>query len=112
MIGMNALTGRTISGIDHLYQSMADILNTPIGSRIERRTYGSQLPEMIDQPLNGPTIVRLYAATAHALLLWEPRIRLSGVQLAIGMDGSASLDLEGIADGKNIQVTIPVRGAA
>jgi phage baseplate assembly protein W len=110
MIGMDAKTGRRISGIDHLYQSIPDILLTPIGTRIERRPYGSYVPELIDQPLNGVTITRLYAATAHALLLWEPRIRLSNVQLQVEMDGSAYLDLEGTANGKDIQIRVPVKG--
>ena len=34
MIGMDASTGRAISGIDHLVQSMTDILTTPIGTRM------------------------------------------------------------------------------
>jgi len=31
-MGMNAETGRELKGLEHLKQSIADILNTPIGS--------------------------------------------------------------------------------
>lgn len=39
MNGISATTGRPLSGIDHLRQSIRDILTTPIGSRVMRRLY-------------------------------------------------------------------------
>lgn len=111
MIGMDANTGRAIDGMDHLRQSIADILQTPIGTRTMRRDYGSMLPDLIDYPLIGANILRVYAATAHALMLWEPRVRVTGVQLQIAIDGSATLYLDCTADGKDMQVSIPVRKA-
>ena len=56
MMGMNAATGRALSGLDHIRQSIAEILTTPIGSRLMRRRYGSEVPELIDQPLNSATV--------------------------------------------------------
>lgn len=111
MIGMDENTGRAISGRPYLTQSLSDIINTPIGTRLERRNYGSLIPEMIDQPSTPANVIRLYAATAYALLLWAPYFRLSSVQLQVAMDGSAELDLDGVADGKNLQIRIPVKGA-
>ena len=37
---MNRNTGKAITGVAHLTQSVADILLTPIGSRVMRRGYG------------------------------------------------------------------------
>ena len=42
--GMHRTTGAGLSGIEHLRQSIADILTTPLGTRLQRRTYGSLLP--------------------------------------------------------------------
>lgn len=96
MIGMNSNTGRIIAGDAHLVQSIADILTTPIGTRVMRREYGSQLADLIDWPLNNATRLQAYAATAIALMRWEPRIRLSRVQLTLGdVAGQAILDIEG-----------------
>ncbi|TPG77339.1 GPW/gp25 family protein [Pseudomonas arsenicoxydans] len=96
MIGMNSNTGRRVVGNDHLVQSIADILTTPIGTRVMRREYGSQLADLIDWPLNSATRLQAYAATAIALMRWEPRIRLSRVQLTLGdVAGQAILDIEG-----------------
>lgn len=96
MIGMDAISGEFSSDLAHLRQSITDILTTPIGSRIQRREYGSLLPELIDQPFNDETRLRLYGATATALMRWEPRIRLSHIDLAHGgAAGAFVLDLKG-----------------
>ncbi|NUV26008.1 hypothetical protein MS6204_04969 [Escherichia coli] len=50
--GMNNTSGKVITDIDHLRQSVRDILLTPQGSRIARREYGSLLSALIDQPQN------------------------------------------------------------
>lgn len=97
MAGMSRTTGKPLDGIEHLRQSIADILGTPLGSRVMRRDYGSQLPDLIDMPDNGATRVRLYAATAGALMKWEPRLRLSRVRLFSGTrPGQVVLDVEGV----------------
>lgn len=42
---MNRYTGETLKNeSDHIKQSIADILLTPVGSRIQRREYGSLIP--------------------------------------------------------------------
>lgn len=109
MIGMSATTGRTISDAAHVQQSIADILTTPIGSRVMRREYGSQLPDLIDAPFNDATRLLAYAATAMALMRWEPRIRLSRVQLSLGdAPGQAVLDLEGTRTDSNEPLSLRV----
>lgn len=96
MTGMHRATGRRMRELAHLSQSIADILTTPLGTRLQRRTYGSLLPDLIDHPDNGTTRIRMYAATASALMRWEPRLRLSRVQLTSGpQPGQVTLDLAG-----------------
>lgn len=108
MMGMHATTGRAIVGLPHIRQSLINILTTSIGSRLMRRRYGSEVPELIDQPMNGATQLRIYAAVAHAVMLWEPRIRLTSLQLDHDKPGAATLTLEGIAHGSNVQIEIPI----
>ena len=92
---MNRTTGAAISGLEHLRQSVGDILSTPIGSRVMRRDYGSLIPELIDQPLNPATRLRLMSAAVSALVRWEPRIRISSVRFSVGANGAAVIDIEG-----------------
>lgn len=95
--GMNVSTGIRIDGLQHIEQSIAQILTTPIGSRVMRRDFGSLIPELIiDQPLNDETQLMISAATATAIRKWEPRFQMTRVQLHIqGLSGSAELHLVG-----------------
>ena len=49
--GSSRATGRPLGGLDHVRQSIRDILTTPKGSRVLVRDYGSDLPALIDRPL-------------------------------------------------------------
>ena len=112
---MDRSTGRRITGMNHLQQSIADILTTPLGSRLQRRTYGSLLPGLIDQPDNARTRLRCYAAIASALLDWEPRLRVTRVGMQSGeAPGQATVTLEGeyLGSAMSMSVRIRVRGAA
>lgn len=106
MNGTDARTGRTLSGIDHLRQSLRDILTTPVGTRVMRRAYGSRLFELIDAPMNNATLIELYAATAEAVARWEPRFQLTRVQVSSAAPGHVVLDLRGryLPDGQTVQL--------
>jgi len=92
---MNRHTGEPISEEAHIAQSIVDILTTRIGTRVMRRDYGSLVPELIDQPLNAANRLRLYAASAVAIMQWEPRITLAVVRLDVdSLSGSATLEIE------------------
>ena len=118
MQGMSNTTGKALGGMEHLRQSIADILSTPIGTRVMRRDYGSLLFELSDQPFTGALAVRLYASIAEALMRWEPRLRLSQLSLRAGArTGAFMLTLSGMrVDGAQPsafeQLTIPLQTAA
>ena len=67
-LGMNSQTGLSISEVEHIRQSVRDILVTPVGSRVMRREYGSLVPALIDKPDNLATQTRFFAAAASAPL--------------------------------------------
>lgn len=97
MPGMNQRTGRWLEGRAHIEQSVADILTTPLGSRVMRREYGSLLPYLIDQPLHDATLLRAYSATAMAVARWEPRIRARRITRSVDAanPGAATIRIEG-----------------
>lgn len=113
MKGMNTTTGRSVSGLDHLYQSIARILTTPLESCVKRRTFGSALPDLIDAPGNGATRTRLYAAIATALMRWEPRLTLTRVLLTVdtvdASEGVQVVDIEGFTTESGDVVTTRVQ---
>lgn len=85
--GMSRTNGELLNQDEHLRQSIHDILTTPLGTRLMRREYGSLLPFLIDAPANDATRLKLMAATATALIRWEPRIKVSKVSLSLIHDG-------------------------
>lgn len=95
MQGMSEITGQAVGGVEHLRQSILDILTTPIGSRVMRRDYGSRLYELIDTPFNAATQLALIAATAEALVTWEPRFLLESVSVQSFSPGRVVFDLVG-----------------
>ena len=100
MPGTNNQTGKELTGLAHLRQSVRDILTTPVGTRVMRRDYGSRLFELVDATLTPATLTEIYAAAAEALGRWEPRLRLERLRAeprmdANGHEGRVVIDLEG-----------------
>ncbi len=104
MVGMNASTGASITGTDHLRQSVLDILRTRKGSRVMRRSYGSRLPDLVDSPTNAAGVADIVAATADALARWETRIKVTNVSVYSAGAGSVEITITGkhLIDGKPV----------
>jgi phage baseplate assembly protein W len=111
MAGMSRTTAKALGGFDHLRQSIADILTTPIGTRVHRRDYGSRIPRLVDRPINKSLVSDLVAATAEALNRWEPRLRLEEVRIeSVTDNGQIELSLVGyyLVDGQRITMELVV----
>ena len=89
-LGMSAHTGRLLTGIEHLEQSIADILRTALKSRVMRRDYGSDLYLHKDKNLTPARAVMIYASAATAIEKDEPRVVVNRVWL----DQDEAADLE------------------
>ncbi|TRX75274.1 GPW/gp25 family protein [Pseudomonas mangiferae] len=106
---MNRINGSALGDLDHLGQSVADILTTPINSRVMRRDYGSHLFELVDAPFNPYTALLAKAAAVMALNRWEPRLKLSRINLAMGeRPGSGVVELEGYNLASNVAFSLRV----
>lgn len=98
MATLDVKTGKLISGIDEVWQSINIILTTPRGTRVMRRHFGSDLPRLVDRPLSPLTLIDFFAAIADAIRA-EPRFRVRQMQLSTESEvskGHAVFDLEGI----------------
>lgn len=94
--GMNAATGKHMEETEHIRQSIRDILTTRMGTRCMRRHYGSIVPELIDQPTNPATQLRLMSASVMAIIRWEPRVLISSAKFSIDMAGKGVIDIDGV----------------
>ena len=105
MKGINQFTGKHLDGMEHLRQSITDILRTPIGTRVMRRDYGSRIPDLIDAPMTPENVIEIYAEIGKAIAKWEPRFRLTNARIVNTDDaGRTELELTGnyIVNGRAI----------
>lgn len=107
MIGVNRHTGATLPGIEHVRQSIEDILTTPLGSRRMRPTYGSALRRFVDLPVNDGWKSAVQAEVARSLTRWEPRLKLERVRVMSVLGGQITLQLTGqyLGDSQILEVT-------
>ncbi|END2163762.1 TPA: baseplate assembly protein [Escherichia coli] len=94
-LGMNPEATGTLSDTNHLWNSVRDILLTPLASRVMRREYGSLLPDLLDAPMNATTRLQCMSAVVIALTQWEPRIALNAVDIQWEAGGKAVITLTG-----------------
>ena len=108
MIGMDRHTGLPISGLDHLMQSIEDILTTPLGSRLMRPEYGSTIRRFVDLPVSEGWKSAVQAEAARALNRWEPRLDLTRVQVLSVLNGRITFRLSGTykGDSELLEVTV------
>lgn len=117
---MNRKTGAAMPLVQHINQSLADIITTPLGSRVMRRNYGSLVPYLIDQPDNAATQLRLVAAVTAAVMKWEPRVHLTRVSIGhdVQQPGRAEIQLRGrykipaLPAPQPLKVGVTISGAA
>lgn len=88
-VGFDRETGAVLADWDHVAQCIGLILTTPRYTRVMRRLFGSDLPVMVDAPMNDQNRLRLFRAVAEALRprlvegrqYGEPRFALESVQV-------------------------------
>ena len=96
--GMHRRTGKLITGVEHLWQSITDILLTRFNTVCMLRNYGSGIPDRVDAPMNQAWFAGLYIDIAEALDEWEPRFTLKSIQTALGeYEGQPVITLTGEA---------------
>ncbi|WPZ23107.1 GPW/gp25 family protein [Sulfitobacter faviae] len=92
---LNHETGAAVEGWDHVVQSIQTILTTRLNSRVFRREFGSEVPALVDAPMNDANVLALYVAVADALERWEPRFELTDVAVEAAESGVMTMTLVG-----------------
>ena len=85
--GLRTGIGNVVEGLDDVAQCIQIICTTPLGTDPLRPTFGANVWQYIDFPINTalPAIVRELTA---AITAWEPRVTLVSVDAAPIIDGS------------------------
>lgn len=89
---MNRQTGKVMTNeLEHIKQSIGDILTTRLGSRVMLKGYGSRLFELVDGPVSNP--IDFVSAATAALERHEPRIKVKRVLVSYQGDGRLSVEV-------------------
>jgi hypothetical protein len=90
--------GSVVQGIADVNQCIRIILTTPQGSDPLRPTFGANIWQYVDYPINSaiPAIVR---EITQAITLWEPRVTVISVNASPVIDGSTQ-------SGAHLDITI------
>lgn len=75
--GISASAGTVLTDWEHVRQSITTILTTPLGSRVMRREFGSNLFDLIDARMVQKNVLAVYSASALAIARWEPRFKVT-----------------------------------
>jgi hypothetical protein len=68
------------SGAPNLEESIWIILQTQLGERVYRPTFGSRLTNLTFEPLSIQTLLNIRLCVEEALQMWEPRLTLKEVR--------------------------------
>lgn len=72
--------------VDLINDSVFTILNTVVGERVHRPTFGSYLKYLIFEPMTRATIFRVQAEIRRAISVWEPRVTINDITFEIPQD--------------------------
>lgn len=96
MVGINAVTGKTMGGFAHVEQSIEKLLVTNIGERTMREFVGNPGTRLLGENTTERTIL-LWCSIVYALIeMFEPRYKIRRFLVPnILRDGSVEIGIEG-----------------
>lgn len=71
-----------------------------------RPEYGSHLPRMVDLPVNSGWISAVQAEIARSISRWEPRLKLSKVNVQAVIDGRVDMVIFGEYQGEGVLIEV------
>lgn len=90
--GIDARTGKVITGPAHLAQSLGKIWQTRINTRVMRLSFGSDLRSLLAEDLTPAIALLVYNELVASAARFEPEYRLTQLQL-VKLTASGALGL-------------------
>lgn len=108
-VGTHRDTGAVITGVDYLKQRLSDVINTPLGSLVARREFGSRMYELTDRNIDRRFYMDAYVRLSEAINKVENGLddfKLDEMSVSPEGNGQVSIDLMGtyLSNGKPITI--------
>ncbi|NRD72712.1 hypothetical protein HQQ94_05500 [Shewanella sp. VB17] len=105
--GTDRESGRLIGGVAYLRQRLADVINTPLGSLVARREFGSRMHEMTDRSIGRRFYMDAYVRLTEAVnnpVNGLDDFKLDEMTVSPAGDGRVEIGLSGtyLSNGKPI----------
>jgi uncharacterized protein len=87
----------TISeGVEHISQAIVQIIKTRIGERVMRRSFGSNLGDLVFEPNDPAIIAEILDEIKTAIRLYEPRVILpvNGLKIVGGSKETGRVEIQ------------------
>lgn len=65
-----------VADIQALNNSLYNLLTCPIGTRVHKRDYGSNIPWFLQEPCDAITANKIKQSLLQSIRRWEPRVQL------------------------------------
>lgn len=96
-VGMDAETGKMLTGWDHVLQSIDTIFTTAFGERVIREWFGSLVPNLLGKNMTTREILPYFGAICAAIDQFEPRFRVTKITpLEVTRGGHFRFALDGV----------------
>ena len=102
MATLNIHTGEQIDGDAEVFQSLGVLFRSDVGCLLLDREYGSELPRMIDSPIDGSTELQLFSAVADCVDKYEPRFQLERVTIEDVRSNGLGISVSGQINGRSV----------
>jgi len=80
--GPNGAEVAMVAGEEDIAQSLSILFGTALGERVMRETYGCDLSRYMFEEVDQSLLTSISGAVSDAILYYEPRIRLDGVDVS------------------------------
>lgn len=95
-VGLDRYTGGTVTGWEHVLQSMQDFFTTRFGERILREWYGSFVPYLLGRNITSSEVLPFFVAFTSAIDQWEPRYKVTVIEvLSVNRQGQIKFYMDG-----------------
>lgn len=92
-----ATTSSDVVLVEHeedVRQAILIILQTGHGERVMRPDFGAGLDDFLFEPINTTTLALIRHRVEEALVTWEPRIRVAGIDVEAHGDEPSRVDIK------------------
>ncbi len=79
--GINARTGKILTGPAHLAQSLSKIWQTRLDTRVMRLSFGADLRSLLSEDLTPAIAMLIYNEMVASAARWEPEYLITQLQL-------------------------------